>query len=52
MRCTRSVLKVFAVILIALFQTTAQAQTDPAWLDELKAQIFTDQNCNPNYYLT
>ena len=51
MRCTRSVLKVFAVILIALFQTTAQAQTDPAWLDELKAQIFTDQNCNPNYYL-
>ena len=51
MRCTRAILTAFAAAQITLFQATAQAQTDPVWLDELKSQIMADQGCNPNYYL-
>ena len=51
MRCTRPILTAFAATQIALFQTTALGQTDPVWLDELKAQILEEQTCNPNYYL-
>ena len=51
MRCTRPILTAFAATQIALFQTTALGQTDPVWLDELKAQIVEEQACNPNYYL-
>lgn len=43
--------KLFGVALVALSQTTAFAQTDPAWLDELRAQIYQDETCDANYFL-
>ena len=51
MRSTKPILAAFAAAQLALLHATALAQTDPAWLDELKTQIQVDQECNPNYFL-
>ncbi|MEP0940692.1 MAG: hypothetical protein ABJH20_03085 [Rhizobiaceae bacterium] len=48
---SHSILKGAAIGLVALLQTTAYAQTDPIWLDELKAQIYQDETCDANYFL-
>ena len=51
MRSTKPILAAFAAAQLVLLHATALAQTDPAWLDELKTQIQLDQECNPNYFL-
>ena len=48
---SKSILKYAAVALVVVFQTQAYAQTEPVWLDEIKAQIYQDETCDANYFL-
>ena len=36
---------------IGLVQVASAQNSDPIWLDELKAQIYQDETCDANYFL-
>ncbi len=40
-----------AAVIVGIMQSASSGQTQPIWLDELKAQIYQDEGCDANYFL-